>query len=404
MKGVVLTLGDYIKESLEFENSTEYYKLQKECLELELLSLDYIIESSNDLSGYLLDDAILFNLNESPLITESVGERIKLLSDKLIKKIGDMWSMIIKSLKIFFKNVINIFTNEQNKKIKELEGLKEINKLNEEEITKLKTELADIMDKLVDSKRANTILKNEKSLLKYDLKSANSKIDKLDKDILKLLDDKHQAVLKLMPIMQKLKSENINVELPESIHRFGDFVIRLRHIITDAGGTKENNLKYSFALSIVNLMAGLKIVPNADSIIYEKIDTINKLINDIKESNNKKVMSDLSIKQLKDTMYIIDNYLQGVLDFTKGNEDGDQALRGNRTLEWADGIIKNKPKLFSDYLTANMELSATFKTLSADVVRHVKQYVDDRSWAIGAYLDIQSVINKFNNTGTRFFK
>ena len=122
MKGVVLTLGDYIKESLTFENSNEYYKLQRECLELELLSLDYIIESSNDSSGYLLDDAILFNLNESLLITESVGERIKLLSDKLIKKIGDMWSMIIKSLKIFFKNVINIFTNEQNKKIKDLEG------------------------------------------------------------------------------------------------------------------------------------------------------------------------------------------------------------------------------------------------------------------------------------------
>jgi DNA integrity scanning protein DisA with diadenylate cyclase activity len=181
-----LSLGDYIKESLEFENSAEYYKLQKECLELELLSIDYMLESSCELS----DDLILFDLNESAAISESVGEKINIRIKGITEKIGNMWKKIIGALKVFFKNVINIFTNEQNKKIKELEeqikenkGLKELNKLNEEEIAKLKAELNSVMNKLSESNVGKTLLNVENAKLKYKVGQQGREIHKLDIDI-----------------------------------------------------------------------------------------------------------------------------------------------------------------------------------------------------------------------------
>lgn len=392
---MVLTLEDFVMESLDFINSDAYYSLKKECLEFQLESLNYTMESKDILNTVML---------------ESSNSRFKVsdLKNTILKKISIIWAAIIKALKTFLKNIINVLTNGQNKQIDKIKAqCKESedkidsllkNKANDEEkINQLKAEL----DRIITSAT------KQDSLVKY-LQSTNfdkhiqlrhlnaelgdikvsHEVEGLHLKILSLMDankNNKEDVTKILNLINLILVEEVVVhDVPVFIFKINDYVVKFKDCFAINKFEKTDDIILLFVKNYIN--AGTRSVQK----INIMINGINALKGDIQKSMEESSNGKFTVKSIEDTHKVIQEQFPTDSMFTYNSDKIDSYDDAFKK------ILDDNSELFSKYVLAISELSAVFKSAIGEYINYTKDIVDGRQWALKMEASIINVIRRID--------
>jgi ASC-1-like (ASCH) protein len=377
----MLSLGDYIKESLAFEHSDSNYQLQRECLEFEITSLDYMHRCANICST---DDLLLTNMNESTNMSV-FKSKIETRKKNLVDKIAAMWKRIVLSLKTFWHNIINVFTNQQNEQIKTLQIehdsllalLEKVREEHFEDMVEVNGKLRKALSELRESERFKQILKDEHF---HNISAKNKEIDKLQQNIERLTGKMDAAGQRLVPILDELIKDHVIIDAPETVHDFSNYLDKFRKTLWSKNGGSQTdpiNIDYKF-IDIIRIDPD-----NANKVI----NNINALITEIEAARKKIVKGTIGIDYMKHNNITIEYYLSHDYYQIRPGEDKEYME------EEALAKINDNAELYARYISAVTKLTTVFQTMSAEVIEFTKQYIDDRAWAIKAKTTIYSIIH-----------
>lgn len=391
----VLTLEDFVYESINFFSSDTYYDLEKECLEFQLESLQYTRERK---------DVFSISIFES----SSSENKIEQSKNKILSKIKKIWKTIMKALKTFLKNIINVFTNSQNKQIEKLESQAKASKetidnllKNEAKYKEKIVKLNEDLNKLIDDAKSNDKIINylkssnaEKSVMMSSINKNHNKEIKSKNDEIKNLHEKLEVIMrgnnenkvyaqKILDMVQAVLAEPVTVNnVPLFVIEMNKYISEFRNVFSIIENKKFENSSVLFARIMMEDPSGGK--------MKELINSIRTFTSKVERGIREKESGLISIEGIKRTEEDIKTYFDNNFSLLMSNNDEDVKSPEEQN------VINKNSVLFSRFISCITKLVFAFQAGVGEYIEHTKELVDARKWALELEYNIQNIIYRIN--------
>lgn len=390
------TIGDFVKES---SDPLFGYDLIEESLNFEIASIKYMKESSSIYTDDILESTI------EAFSEDGVDGKVSQAYHSIVNKVKNIWNKVLKVLRTFIKNVINLFTNSQGKKIKELEKnaeklSKELEKItnikekNAEDLSKAKQQsdsyyktIQKLRDELMNSKNKVFDLMCENTNFKLDAKKAEInnanellKYGKQIENLINRINGGSDDIGDVITLINKVLDENITARVPEYVANFNAYFDKLRAAI--GKGRERNDYIVHPFIRAVKENGGNR----GGKAVNELISKINSLTNEIVSNKDTMIEARFGYSEISRIKNTIDYYLVNDFKIMNNESDDEKHLSNNQS-----NLIKNNRDLFGKYLRSISELSKEFQKLCSVVLSSIKQYMDIRDFAINIQQRLQNI-------------
>jgi hypothetical protein len=315
---------------------------------------------------------------------------------------------MIKAIKTFLKNIMNVLTNGQNKQIEKLKAQCKESENKIDNLLKDKSENEDKINKLKDElNRIITVATKQDDLVRYlqstnfdkhiqirhlnaelhDIKVSNE-IEGLHLKILKLMDankNNKDDVNKILNLIKLILAEEVAIhDVPTFIFKIDEYIVKFKGCFALNKFEKTDDIVLLFAKNYIT--AGTRSIPK----INVMINAITNLKGDIQKAMDESSNGKFTVKAIEDTHKVIEEQFASGTMFTynPGNMESYDAAYQK--------IIEDNSELFAKYLSAISELSAVFKSAIGGYISYTKDIVDGRQWALKMEFNILNVLRRID--------
>lgn len=417
-----LTIGEFISE--DFENSDFYYDLQRDYVEYQLESRNYLrelanIESNNRLASTYTEAADDKGPKEAPKEGES-GDKVKSLGSRVIEGAKKIWNIIISVLKKIFNKLVGFFTSYE--------------KRYETMITNLKKALDNLGELSAETKKniADAINKGVGELMAKKGKKSSEEKPEESKAVAESVNPIELTTLHLFTEAPRKKAATTSKTLVSSLNAAGviginDDVTKLLDQVLMRGQSLDDferevavnpiilevprwiaDIKDKYGKNVKTLdalFAELQVKQGGNlTNIETEITAIEKLSKELSGIVGKNLKSIIKVKNVRTRFSVAT--VRPVLDGLKELE----SLIGliSSSSKWSKIILvlaKTNPfggqlyRLHGRYVNASISIATNFQKMARKYTEATTSFMNERELLVGAGKLVTEIISKIESKG-----